>query len=288
MGGRVLVSQGHAGISADSHPPCISRRGERQWRWLLPAAPPAVLTGLVALLGTLLLAAEAQAQDLAADRAALVALYNATDGPNWKNNQNWLSDEPLDEWYGVTVEDERVTGLVLNANQLTGTIPSELGNLAGLEGLYLGRNRLTGSIPAELGNLALDTLDLSYNQLTGVLPSELGDVANLRVLSLNFNQLTGSIPLSFANLVALDWLRFYMNPGLCAGEDAVIRNWLDGVGHVAGPDCSPSITLSVTPSNLVEGRAAAVRVTASQTPVSNRTSVGLLIGGTATPPPNSA
>ena len=174
MGGKVLISQGHAGIAADSHPPCISRRGERQWRWLLPAAPPAVLTGLVALLGTLLLAAEARTQDLAADRAALVALYNATDGSNWKNNQNWLSDEPLDEWYGVTVEDERVTGLVLNANQLTGTIPSELGNLAGLEGLYLGRNRLTGSIPAELGNLALDTLDLSYNQLTGVLPSETG------------------------------------------------------------------------------------------------------------------
>ena len=213
----MLISQGRAGFAADSHPACISRPGERQRRWLLPATPAAVLTVLVALLGSLLLAAEAQAPDLAADRAALVALYNATDGPNWKNNQNWLSDEPLDEWYGVTVEDERVTGLVLNANQLTGTIP-----------------------------------------------------------------------LSFANLVALDWLRFYMNPGLCAGEDAVIRNWLDGVGHVAGPDCSPSITLSVTPSNLVEGRAAAVRVTASQTPVSNRTSVGLLIGGTATPPPNSA
>ncbi len=183
----MIISQGHAGIAAGFHPPRISRPGERQWRWFLPTAPPAVLTGLVALLGTLLLAAEARTQGLAADRAALVALYNATDGPNWNHNQNWLSDEPLDEWYGVTVEDERVTGLVLNANQLTGTIPSELGNLAGLEGLYLGRNRLTGSIPAELGNLALDTLDLSYNQLTGVLPSELGDVANLRVLSLNFN-----------------------------------------------------------------------------------------------------
>ena len=35
------------------------------------------------------------------DRAALVALYNATDGPNWVDNTNWLTDAPLGEWYGV-------------------------------------------------------------------------------------------------------------------------------------------------------------------------------------------
>ncbi|WP_420448359.1 Ig-like domain-containing protein [Candidatus Palauibacter sp.] len=29
------------------------------------------------------------------DRAALVALYNATNGPNWVNNENWLTDAPL-------------------------------------------------------------------------------------------------------------------------------------------------------------------------------------------------
>ena len=35
------------------------------------------------------------------DRAALVALYEATDGPNWVDNGNWLTDAPLGEWYGV-------------------------------------------------------------------------------------------------------------------------------------------------------------------------------------------
>ena len=34
------------------------------------------------------------------DPAALAALYEATDGPNWRNNTNWLTDAPLDEWYG--------------------------------------------------------------------------------------------------------------------------------------------------------------------------------------------
>ena len=38
------------------------------------------------------------------DRAALVALYNATDGPNWINSENWLTDAPLGEWYGVEVD----------------------------------------------------------------------------------------------------------------------------------------------------------------------------------------
>ena len=49
-----------------------------------------------------------------ADRAALVTLYEATDGPNWANNENWLTDAPLGEWYGVSVSDTgRVTGLDL-------------------------------------------------------------------------------------------------------------------------------------------------------------------------------
>ena len=61
------------------------------------------------------------------DRAALVALYNATNGPNWTNNDNWLADVPLEEWYGVvTGSDGRVTRLSLWENNLTGPIPPEL------------------------------------------------------------------------------------------------------------------------------------------------------------------
>ena len=44
------------------------------------------------------------------DRAVLVALYEATDGDNWKDNTNWLSDRPLNEWFGVTTNGNgRVT-----------------------------------------------------------------------------------------------------------------------------------------------------------------------------------
>ena len=38
------------------------------------------------------------------DREILVALYNATDGPNWGSADNWLTDAPLGSWYGVDVD----------------------------------------------------------------------------------------------------------------------------------------------------------------------------------------
>ena len=132
------------------------------------------------------------------DREALTTLYNAMDGANWTNRTNWLSDEPLGEWYGVTVDDNgRVIQLGLAENQLSGPIPPELGSLANLESLNLGRNALTGSIPPELGNLTnLQTLDLAYgeNALTGVIPPELGNLTNLTWLRLGGNALSGVIP----------------------------------------------------------------------------------------------
>ena len=114
-----------------------------------------VLACLLAGVGTLGLGGEARGQDLAGDKQALVALYNATDGENWVNNGNWLSEEPLDEWYGVTVSDGRVTGLELSNNQLTGAIPTELGDLSSLLVLDLSNNQLTGFIPQSVIQLSL-------------------------------------------------------------------------------------------------------------------------------------
>ncbi len=139
------------------------------------------------------------------DRAALIALYNATGGPNWARNNNWLSDVPISEWSGVTTDDNgRVFSLYLYSNQLTGEIPSELGGLSNLTGLWLGLNQLTGEIPPELGGLSnLTHLSLGLNQLTGEIPSELGGLSNLTHLSLGSNQLTGEIPPELGGLSKL-------------------------------------------------------------------------------------
>ena len=49
------------------------------------------------------------------DREALATLYKSARGPEWRNNANWLSGEPLGEWYGVTSDgDGRVTHLSPN------------------------------------------------------------------------------------------------------------------------------------------------------------------------------
>ncbi len=114
-------------------------------------------------------------------RDALVALYNATNGSGWKNNENWLSEAPLDQWYGVFTDcDGTLTHLSLTDNQITGPIPSWLGNLSNLRHLELAGNQITGPIPSWLGNLSnLNVLGLGRNQFTGPIPPELGNLSRL-------------------------------------------------------------------------------------------------------------
>lgn len=161
--------------------------------------------GLAALLLVFLLAdpGESCAQVSAQDSLALVALYQATGGPAWHNAEGWLTG-PVASWHGVTVEENRVTQLQLFDNQLTGTIPTELGRLTNLNELLLNGNQLTGSIPTALGRLTnLYALYLDGNQLTGSIPAELGRLTNLVDLRLWNNQLTGAIPTELGNLTNL-------------------------------------------------------------------------------------
>ena len=148
-----------------------------------------------------------------ADRTALVALYNATDGPNWVDNTNWLTDAPLGEWYGVDTDgagrvvridlagryDYEAREYVLHG--LRGELPAELANLTNLTSLYLSNNDLRGPIPPELGDLSnLENLSLQVNGLSGAIPPELGDLSSLRYLYLGDNDLSGPIPPELGDL----------------------------------------------------------------------------------------
>ena len=116
------------------------------------------------------------------DRAPLAVFYEATGGDHWTDNTNWLSEVSLNEWYGVTTDDKgRVTALDLSQNELTGSIPSALGQLDSLQ-----------------------TLDLSYNQLTGPILRALSQLDNLWVLFLRGNQLTGCIPSALQDVSSND------------------------------------------------------------------------------------
>ena len=144
---------------------------------------------------------------IATDRAALEALYDATDGPNWTNNTNWKTDAPLDQWYGVTMHQGRVWGVDLRDNALAGSIPSDLGSLTNVRWLILSSNALTGTIPGALGSLGnLESLSLWRNELTGSIPSDLGSLTNVRWLILSSNALTGTIPGALGSLGNLESL----------------------------------------------------------------------------------
>ena len=199
------------------------------------------------------------------DRAALVELYNATDGSNWSNSDNWLTDLPLGEWYGVDTDvsgrverldlrgrRDEVTGeliphgltgaipsqigrlgnlaeLSLSQNRLSAPIPPEIGNLRELRRLTLDHNDLTDSIPSELGNLAnLSSLNLGNNNLTGPLPPELADLSNLTELTLLWNKLSGPIPRELLQLRQLRLLEI-QSTNLCVPGVASFHRWVEGI-----------------------------------------------------------
>jgi DNA-binding SARP family transcriptional activator len=144
---------------------------------------------------------------------ALIAIYEQTDGPNWGNNEGWLSDRPICEWYGVTCWGEKLIELELANNHLDGNIPAEIGQLADLENLDLGHNQLRGPIPPEIGNLSsLQRLTLWGNrELSGPIPPELGNLSNLEYLELAHwdsggSLLSGEIPPELGKLKKLRYL----------------------------------------------------------------------------------
>ena len=154
-----------------------------------------------AILGTLVcVSASAAIPDR--ERAALLAIYVATDGPNWSYNGGWNGAAGTEcDWYGVTCDDPQttVTSLDVSFTGLKGPIPPSISDLANLEYLAFAGDELNGAIPPELARLSkLKELHLSFNLLTGSIPPALASLTNLTDLELDGNLLTGAIRRSSA------------------------------------------------------------------------------------------
>ncbi|MBR5724097.1 MAG: Ig-like domain-containing protein [Bacteroidales bacterium] len=142
---------------------------------------------------------------VAKERAALSAFYNATGGNNWTVKDNWCSDKPLRDWYGINTDDYgHVISILLGSNNLTGTIPGEIFSLSKLACLNLSYNNLTGPIPNEVGNAKeLEEIHLQHNNLTGPIPETLYQLKKLFDIELWSNQLSGELSEKFWSMPAL-------------------------------------------------------------------------------------
>ena len=117
-----------------------------------------------------------------------VTLLTAKDTLRGTGSLNWGTGTAIDNWDGVTTSSDPsgVTKLLLSNEDLSGTIPPELGDLFELTHLDLSSNSLRGEIPRELGNLSeLDSIKMSGNSLTGCIPTALKSVSTSDLSSLN-------------------------------------------------------------------------------------------------------
>ncbi|KFK43110.1 hypothetical protein AALP_AA1G081500 [Arabis alpina] len=114
------------------------------------------------------------------------------------------------KWTGVSCVGNRVTRLILEDLDLTGSI-KPLTSLTELRVLSLKRNHLSGSIP-NLSNLtSLKLLFLSENQFSGEFPTSVTSLSRLYRLDLSFNNLTGEIPQTLNHLTHLLTFRLETN-----------------------------------------------------------------------------
>jgi hypothetical protein len=93
-------------------------------------------------------------------RYALAVFYLSTNGEFWDNKTGWLSDNNECTWYmdgegsDLCGVDSRLTILDLYGNNVVGSIPTEVELLSDLKrmsfGFYLNADGITGTIPTEM------------------------------------------------------------------------------------------------------------------------------------------
>lgn len=148
-------------------------------------------------------------------KAALLALYRATNGPKWHfpPGYEWKeSTKPMDicfKWAGVECDPwGRVVKLSLRDYGLRGTIPPEFSDLSSLSLLDLGTNMISGSVPTIGANMTY--LYLNQNQFSGTLSPEFAK-PGMRHLELSQNKLGGAIPGEFAQMKQLSFFDISAN-----------------------------------------------------------------------------
>lgn len=168
------------------------------------------------------------------EREALIAIYHALNGDSWENKDNWCSDRPVCEWYGVVCgENNFVEHLNLSqpTTPMKGSIPPEIGNLSHLKSMHfwlysneefpqeIGKCKELESVDITIFNSEdrrvefpiglYDCVNLEYLNLTGVglggvLSPKIAQLKKLKTLALGSNYFQGPLPDEIGELVNLE------------------------------------------------------------------------------------
>ncbi|KAJ9167373.1 hypothetical protein P3X46_022032 [Hevea brasiliensis] len=163
------------------------------------------------------------------DELALLEFKQGISDPHGIFN-SWNDSLHFCNWTGITCgrRHQRVISLVLEGQNLFGSISPHIGNLSFLRLINLQNNTFHGEIPQQVGKLfrlqefllgnnslqgeiplnlsrcsQLKMIYLQSNNLTGKIPAELGSLMKLEIIELRYNYLTGEIPRSLGNLSSL-------------------------------------------------------------------------------------
>ncbi|KAL5228702.1 hypothetical protein ABZP36_016967 [Zizania latifolia] len=112
----------------------------------------------------------------------------------------------------------------------------------------LSNNNITGSIPSTIGNLAsLQVVDLSKNKLNGTLPVELSNLPSLHIFDISHNLLSGDLPNShFFDSIPETFLSD--NSGLCSSRNNNSCNTVMPKPIVLNPNSSSNPLSQATPT----------------------------------------
>ena len=100
----------------------------------------------------------------------------------------------------------RVKG-TFTTNQVSGTIPSEVGKLKNLYEFYMENNTISGTIPPEIGQLSqLEFFSAQDNKLSGTIPDMFSSLTSLTLWDTFNNKLSGDLPTSIGELPDLRYL----------------------------------------------------------------------------------
>ena len=132
--------------------------------------------------------------DLQTVRDALIALYEATDGDNWTNNEGWCSDLPLSKWYGIAGEFS-----------YTDDTETELNGISRIS-VNLNDNNLNGEIPGDLADIPVTLeLNLTYNENITSISEHLAESQTLQGLYIANTGIT-SLPENIFSMPQLEHL----------------------------------------------------------------------------------